>query len=114
MKNANLNQQELIQNTQRLSSLNKDLEATYYMAQEKETHTMGKLRDLLLQMNGFMKAIVALSKDTSLEKKALELEKKFMQLNKGIDGGHTHVQVNRKRFRDFKKEIDAFLHTIET
>lgn len=113
MKNANLNQQELVQNTQRLSSLNRDLEATYYMAQEKETHTMGKLRDLLLQMNGFMKAIIALSKDTSLEKKSIAMEKKFVQLSKGIDGGHTHIQVNRKRFKDFKKDIDAFLDTIK-
>lgn len=113
MGNANLNQQEIIKNTHRLSSLTKDLEAAYYMGQEKETTTMGKLRDLLLQMNGFMKAIVALSKDTSLEKKALEVEKKFMQLSKGVDGEHTHIQVNRKRFKDFKNEIDAFLHTIE-
>lgn len=114
MKNANFNQQELIQNTERLSSLNKDLETTYYMGQEKETHTMGKLRDLLLQMHGFMKAILALSKETSLEKKALDLEKKFLQLSEGIDRGYTHVQVNRKRFKVFKKEIDTFLHIVKS
>lgn len=112
---SNLNQEELIQNMKRLSSLNKDLESTYLSTvQEKETHTTGKIRDLLLQMNGFMKAIIALSKNTSSEKKVIAIEKKFKQLNSGIDSGHTHVQVNRKRFKDFKKEIDGFLEKIQS
>ena len=113
MENAKLNQKELIQNTQRLSNLNKDLEATYYMGQEKETYTKGKLRDLLLQMNGFMKAIVVLSRNTSLEKEVLQLEKKLMQLSKGIDSGQTHVHVNRKRFKDFSKDVDRFFNIIQ-
>lgn len=115
MKDSNLDQGELIQNMKRLSSLNKDLESTYlYTAQDKETHTTGKIRDLLLQMNGFMKAIVALGKDTSSEKKVLAIERKFMQLHKGIESKHTHLELNRKRFKDLKKEIDGFLHKFQT
>lgn len=110
MKDSNLSHGELIQNMKRLSSLNKDLESTYlYIAQDKETHTTGKIRDLLLQMNGFMKAIVALGKATSSEKKVLAIEKKFMQLQREIDSKHTHVELSRKRFKDLKKEIDGFL-----